>query len=139
MVCPEGAVVMEDRKFDDFSRGMALVTSSFLKNFDPQDILFINVLLNITIYCDCWGMTTPALVPDIGILASDDLVAIDWASLDLINREPLMEKGLPAGFELREDAGHLFEKIHGKDPYLMVQYLKEVYGGSSEYDLQEVR
>ena len=118
---------------------MALVTEKFLKKFKPEDLLFINVLTNITMFCDCWGMTTPSLVPDIGILVSDDIVAIDTASLDLIRTDNLLHNGLPKGRALLDVNGHLFERIHGKDPYLMVNYLHEIYGGSVEYELKEVR
>ncbi len=138
LVCPNEALQMEDRRFEDFSHGMALITDKFLRKFDPQDLLFINVLMNITMFCDCWGMSTPSLVPDIGILASRDIVAVESASLDLIKTENFLPHGLPKSRELLEGDGHLFERIHGKDPYLMVKFLEEVYGGSSRYDLQEV-
>ncbi|MFC1504828.1 DUF362 domain-containing protein [Spirochaetota bacterium] len=138
-VCPSGAIRMENRKFQDFSKGMAKITAAFLKKFNPKNILFINILLNITIFCDCWGMSTASLVPDIGILASDDIVSIDIASLDLIKEEDLLEKGLPKGRKLLKKGKHLFEKIHGKDPYLMLDYLHELYGGSKKYTIEEVK
>jgi uncharacterized Fe-S center protein len=139
LMCPEGAIKMENRKFEDFSKGMALITERFLKKFKREDLLFINFLTNITIFCDCWGMSTASLVPDIGILASDDIVAIETASLDMIKAENLLESGLPKGRELVEDGKHLFEKIHGKDPYLMVNYLEKYYGGSSRYQIEEIK
>jgi len=139
MACPTGAVVMNERKFDDFAEAMARVTTAFLGRFDPADLLFINVLLAVTIYCDCWGMTTPALVPDIGILASDDIVAVENAGLDMIKTENLLPGGLPAGRKLLGREGHLFEKIHGKNPYTMVELLQKLYGGSPEYAVSEVR
>ncbi|MBT4482857.1 MAG: DUF362 domain-containing protein [Candidatus Latescibacteria bacterium] len=139
MVCPEKAITMEDRKFEEFSRGMALVTSAFLKKFKPQDLLFINFLTNITIYCDCWEFSTPSLVPDIGILMGDDIAAIDTASLDMIKTEDLLPKGLPKGRKLLDVDGHLFEKIHGKDPYLMINYLSKYYDCNPEYKILEMK
>ena len=82
-------------------------------------------------------MSTAALVPDIGILASEDIVAVEAASLDLIKTGNLLANGLPKGRELRE-GGHLFEKIHGKDPYLMLRYLQKENGGSLQYSLREI-
>lgn len=137
LICPKQALTMENRRYEDFARGMALVTAKFLQRFKPGQTLFINVLLNITIFCDCWGMSTAALVPDIGILASEDICAVEVASLDMIKTENLLRNGLPKGRELREGT-HLFEKIHGKDPYLMVRYLQEEYGGSLAYRLREI-
>jgi len=138
MICPTGAVKMEKRRFEDFSKGMALVAKSFLSEFDPKNLLFINFLTNITIFCDCWGMSTPSLVPDIGILASDDIVAIERATLDMIKTENFLPSGLPKNRVLGKGK-HLFEKIHAKDPYLSLEYLEKEYGGNRRYRLEEVK
>ena len=116
---------------------MALATTEVLKGFDRKHRLFINFLTNITVYCDCWGMTTPALVPDIGILAGQDILAIEQASLDMIRTEDLIPGTLPKGVELREK-GHLFERIHGKDPFVVLEYLEALKQGSRKYKLSEV-
>jgi uncharacterized Fe-S center protein len=123
--------------YKDFQRGMALTTSEVLKTFAPENVMFINVLTDITVFCDCWGMTTPSLVPDIGMLACRDIVAIEQASLDLIREENLIPGALPKGLKLGEK-GHLFEKVHGKDPYVVVEYLAELGHGSREYALNEI-
>jgi len=138
MICPENAITMQDRKFENFAHGMALTTDAFLRKFDRENTLFINILTNITIYCDFWEFSTPSLVPDIGIVAGTDITAVDTASLDLIKAENLLPSGLPAGKELL-DSGHLFERIHGKDPYVMVNDLAELYGTSTAYSLTEVK
>jgi uncharacterized protein len=139
MACPEGALKMLDRRFEDFSQGMALVTKAFLERFDPSRLFFINVLTNITMYCDCWGFSSPALVPDIGILAGRDLAAIDTASLDKIKTQNLLPNGLPKNRTLLEGNGHLFERIHAKDPYLMLRCLEEIYPCTADYALEEVK
>ncbi|HAM39698.1 MAG: hypothetical protein A2474_01780 [Elusimicrobia bacterium RIFOXYC2_FULL_34_12] len=139
MVCPEKAIKMEDRTFENFSEGMAIVTSKFLQKFKPENLLFINFLMNITIYCDCWGFSTASLVPDIGILGSDDIGAIDTASLDMVKTENLLVNGLPKGRKLLSKGRHLFERIHGKDPYLMLKYLEKYYNCSMNYKLEEIK
>jgi len=53
----------------------------------PGRVGYINFLLDITPDCDCVPWSDAAIVPDIGILASTDPVAIDRASLDLVNSE----------------------------------------------------
>jgi hypothetical protein len=116
---------------------MAIAASKVLDTFARENLLFINMLMNITPYCDCWGMTTPALVPDIGILAGSEIVAIEQASLDLVRTEDLIPGSLPPGCELGP-TGHLFERIHGKDPFVPVQYLEEMGWGSRRYALKEV-
>ena len=47
---------------------------------------FINFIMNVTPDCDCWGYSDAALLPDIGIAASTDPVALDQASIDLVNK-----------------------------------------------------
>lgn len=138
LVCPEDALTMEGGKYRDFQKGMALTISKVLGTFPPGNVLFINLLMNITILCDCWGMTTPALVPDIGILAGTDIVAIERATLDLIRTEDLIAKNIPRGFEIGEK-GHLFERVHGKDPFAVLDYLTELGHKTEEPELVEVR
>jgi uncharacterized Fe-S center protein len=50
-------------------------------------VLYLNFLTNISPACDCYGYSDTPIVRDIGILSSEDPVAIDQASVDLINRE----------------------------------------------------
>jgi uncharacterized Fe-S center protein len=137
LICPQQAIAMDGGAYADFQRGMALTTTEILKTFAPGRTLFINMLLEITIYCDCWGMTLPRLVPDIGILAGRDIVAIEHASLDLIRTEDLIPGTLPDKIELGEGR-HLFEKIHGKDPFRVIDDLEQLGQGGQAYTLREI-
>ncbi len=137
LICPQKAITMLGGGYRDFQRGMALTTRAVLDAFPPDRRVFINLLANITVFCDCWGMTTPNLVPDIGILAGRDIVAIEQATLDLIKTESLIPGSLPPGWELG-DHGHLFERIHGKDPFAVIEYLAEFGQGTRAYTLREI-
>ena len=59
--------------------------------------------MNVSPNCDCWNHNDTPVVPDIGILASGDPVALDQASVDLVNGAPVLpgsvlhEKGLLHG------------------------------------------
>jgi uncharacterized Fe-S center protein len=98
---------------------------------------FFNFLLNITPDCDCVPWSDAPVVPDIGILASRDPVAIDQASYDLVNRQI----GL---------SNSLLKTNHkpGKDKFLGVwentlgniqlDYGAEIGLGNKEYELIEV-
>lgn len=137
LICPKQAISMEGGRYEQFQLGMAATSRAVLSGFDQGARIFINFLTDITIFCDCWGMTTPALVPDIGILAGRDIAAIEQASLDLIRTEDLIPGSLPKGLELGK-TGHLFMRIHRKDPYEIVRALKALGCGSPEYSLVEV-
>ena len=137
LICPEQALRLAGGKYRDFQMGMARTTDQVLRHFDRRHTLFINVLMDVTIWCDCWGMTTPSLVPDIGILAGRDIVAVEQASLDLIREENLIPGSLPPGVAL-SPGGHLFEKIHGKDPHTVIEFLEQLGWGSRAYTLEMV-
>ncbi len=136
-ICPNDALVFTGKKFKDFQKGMALTAKEIIGSFDKGKVYYINVLLNITMLCDCWGLSTPALVPDIGIMASDDIVAIEKASLDSIKTEDLLPNSLPEGRVFREGT-HLLEKIFGKDPYGQIKVMEELGMGNSDFKFEEV-
>ncbi|MBP8989014.1 MAG: DUF362 domain-containing protein [Clostridia bacterium] len=137
-VCPNGAITLDSHNYTDFQMGMAVSTQTVLNTFAPGSVYHINFLISITALCDCWGMTTPSLVPDIGIMAGDDIVALERASLDAIRIEDLIRVGVPQGMELTGE-GHLFQQLHGKDPYIQLEKLEAVGLGKQDYKLEKVR
>jgi hypothetical protein len=138
VACPEDALVVREKDgFRHFQEGMALVTKAVLDSFDPSRVLHINVLTSITMLCDCWGMSTPSIVPDIGVMASQDIVAVETASLRAIRTEDFIPGTLIGGRKLLRGK-HLFEKIHGKDPFIQVRGLERHGLGSSAYELVKV-
>jgi len=136
-VCPTGAISLDAHNYTDFQTGMALCTQTVLDTFAPGSTFYINFLTNITAICDCWGISTPAVVPDIGIIAGTDIVAVERASLDAIKAENLLPAGVPQGLPLG-DTGHLFERIHGKNPYIQLDELIKLGLGQQEYETEEV-
>jgi len=136
-VCPVSAMKMQANKYEDFQTGMALCTKEVLECFKPGHVFYINFLINITALCDCWGLTTPSLVPDIGVMASTDIVAIEKACLDAIKTENLIPAGVPKNHQMG-DKGHLFERLHGKNPFVQLDKLEMLGLGSKEYVIREV-
>jgi len=136
-VCPTGAIKPDAERYDDFQTGMAICTAEVLKVFKPRHVFYINFLMNITALCDCWGLTTPSLIPDIGIMVSEDIVAIEKASLDAIKVENLILDGVPEGYELGTE-GHLFERLHHKNPFIQLNELEKRGLGTQQYVIEEV-
>lgn len=137
LICPKKAIKMAGGRYEKFQEAMAATSAAVLAHFEPQHLLFINFLMSITIYCDCWGMTTPDIVPDIGIIASPDICAVEQASLDMIRTEDLIPGSLPKTLKLRK-RGHLFERIHGKAPEIIIKHLLRRRGGTKAYTVTEV-
>ena len=110
--CPSGALSHEAI---DLQKGLALAAKACIRG---KRMLYINALVNITGSCDCDPHPGPIVCPDIGYLASNELAAIDRASLELIN----------------EVKPGVFEKVSGVDPSKQVQYAQEI-GLTSFYEL----
>lgn len=98
---------------------------------------FINFLINVTPDCDCASWSDAPVVPDIGILASHDPVAIDAACLDLVNRQHGIR-----GTHLRANAQPGQDKFLGIWKHtrgdIQLSYSSEIGLGSREYELIEI-
>ena len=91
--------------------------------FGPK-IVFLNVMRRMSVDCDCAGRSAAEpTIPDIGILASTDILAIDQASVDLVYARPENQ---------RHDLVQRIETRHG---LRQLTYMKELGMGSDEYDL----
>ena len=138
LICPQKAIKIDQGSYVDFQQAMAMTTAKLISHFKDRQ-LYINMLMDITPFCDCCGMTTPALTPDIGILAGRDIVAIEQASLDLIGKATFYQDALPPGWNCDPDTTkHLFERVHHKNPYAVVKALEKMGMGTTEYTLKEI-
>jgi len=138
LACPTGAIQIEQRQFDLFQEGLARSAKCVLDTFRPGLVFHINVLTDITIFCDCWGMTTPALVPDIGIMASEDIVAVDSASLKAIKTKDVIPGSITPPYKLGKGR-HLFEKLHARDPFVQVRALERLGMGLADARIVRVK
>ncbi|MFH1562457.1 MAG: DUF362 domain-containing protein [Nitrospirota bacterium] len=98
---------------------------------------FLNFIMNVTPDCDCCPHSDANIIPDVGILASLDPVAIDQASLDLVNQQMgIPNTALKSNFQPGED------KLQGIDPKLSAEvqldYAQELGLGSRKYELEEM-
>jgi len=87
-----------------------------------KNVLYLNELKRISKSCDCDPFAGPVICPDIGYLVSDDPVAADKASLDLIN-------------DAKPD---VFEKENHISPLKQIKFAEEIGLGSSSYRLIEL-
>jgi len=133
-VCPTGAVrVRWDAASRDLQERMVEYLWAVTKGKKGR-IGYFNFLLNITPDCDCFDRSDAPLVPNIGILASRDPVAIDQASVDLLNGSQGLKNSA-----LKESLNPDEDKI--RDIYPEIDYgIQLVYGenfglGKREYEL----
>lgn len=89
-----------------------------------QHITYINVLRNMSVDCDCAGISAaPPTAPDLGILASTDILAIDQASVDMVYALPKAQKA------------DLVERMESRSGLRQLEYMKELGMGKSGYEL----
>jgi len=97
-------------------------------------VLYINFIINVTPDCDCCPHSDVPIVPNLGILASTDPVAIDQASVDLVNAsEGIKQTALKKGFG---KGGDKFRGVHPKvDWSIQLSYGESIGLGTREYEL----
>lgn len=95
-------------------------------HFGPR-IAYINVLRSMSVDCDCVGTSAaPPTAPDIGILASTDILAIDQASVDMVYALPDAQKR------------DMVERIESRSGLRQLTYMKELGMGANAYEIVPV-
>ncbi len=107
---------------DSFLESMADAASSIIDYF-KGNIVYINVMKNMSVDCDCCAVAEDPCMADIGILASLDPIAIDQACLDLVYAS--------------DDPGrdHLLERIESKNGVHTIEAAADLGYGSRDYEL----
>lgn len=111
---------------EEFMERMTESAKSVVDHFGKQ-ITFVNVLRNMSVSCDCEGCSAmPVVTPNVGIVASTDILAADQASVDLVYA--LDEK----------DHADLVERIQSRHGHRQLSYMKELGMGNDRYILIDV-
>ncbi len=110
---------------DSFLESMADAASSVVSYF-KGNLIYVNVMKNMSVDCDCCAVAEDPCMKDIGILVSTDPIAIDQACLDLVNAS--------------DDPGrdHLLERINSRHGVHTIEAAAALGFGSREYTLVEV-
>ncbi|OUN37025.1 MULTISPECIES: DUF362 domain-containing protein [Massilimicrobiota] len=121
-----GSDDMWDIAKEEFMERMTESAKAVVDHFGDQ-IVFINVMRNMSVSCDCEGTAAaPVVTPNVGILASLDILAIDQASVDLV-------------YAMKEEDHHdLVERIETRHGLRQLSYMKELHMGNDKYLLIDV-
>lgn len=135
--CPDSVINLDFENISLFIEKMTEYAYGAVKN-KQNKVCYINFLMNITPDCDCVPWSDAPIVSDIGILASNDPVAIDTASLDLVNEQCGFKNSLlHNNFEKGEDKFKgIYEEIDGR---IQLKYGEEIGLGSRDYKLIEIK
>jgi len=141
--CEPKAITAKRSEPEDLQLKMANIVAAIVNEVGRDKILFVNFLLEVDWLCDCEhfqeGWSDMPIVPDIGIVASRDPVALDMASMDLVNSAP----GIPGS--KAEEVGAL---APGSDKFGAIfpdidwrrglRACEELGCGTAEYELVRV-
>ncbi|MDE7182289.1 MAG: DUF362 domain-containing protein [Clostridia bacterium] len=111
---------------DSFLESMADAALSIVEYFKGNAV-YINVMKNMSVDCDCCAVAEDPCMKDIGILISDDPVAIDQACIDLV-------------YAAKDDKGqkHFLERVESRNGIHTIEAAAELKVGSREYELIEI-
>jgi hypothetical protein len=133
-VCPEHAIDIDwETEIPVFMERMVEYAYGAVRGKEKK-VGYMNFLIRITPDCDCFPFSDTPIVPDIGILASKDPVAIDAASFDLVNQQTgFTESLLTSHHHNGEDK---FKGVHPQtDGYHQIKYAEEIGLGNRSYNL----
>ncbi len=135
-----GAFEIKRSNFMAFLEVNAIAAKLVLDTFAPGNAIFLNIATHMTPVCDCFGFTGLPVLPDAGIFGSDDILALEQATLDMLARTPIIEENLPGMMEIITREGHPWQWIHGpyKDPYEQLAFAETLGLGSRAYELVDV-
>lgn len=116
---------------DAFLESMAAAAQAVHNYFKQtgKDIVYINVMNNMSVDCDCNGNPKTPEIADIGILASTDPVALDQACLDLVFNHQAGENDNPAP---------LIERINSRHGTHTVDHAEKLGLGTKQYELKSI-
>ncbi len=121
-----GSDDMWDISNEEFMERMTESAKAVADHFGER-IVYINVMRNMSVSCDCEGTAAePVVTPNVGILASTDILAVDAASVDLV-------------YAMKEEEHHaLVERMESRHGLRQLTYMKELGMGNDRYTLLNI-
>ena len=113
---------------DKFIECMAVAAQSVHDYFEGR-VIYINVMNNLSVDCDCDATPEDPRMADVGILASMDPVALDQACVDLVFNYPSTSD---------DDAAPLIERINSRHGVHILEHAAKIGLGSREYELRSI-
>ncbi len=137
-ICPEGAIKAEFTSAETLSKRIAENSAGVVKALDKR-LGYLTLLMDVLPHCDCHPHSDIPVVPDIGILASMDPVAIDKAAVDLINSSPGVHGSEAEVVGALNEGVDRLTKLNPNTKWAIQIEEAEMLGiGKKEYEIEEV-
>ena len=134
--CKEGALTAQWSNAENRSNKMMDIFKAVQDYVGKDNIRYINFLMDITPICDCIPSSDNPIVPDMGILISRDPLAIDKASIDLVDQAPLNQSCACHSEDNKFAA--MYEGTFNADPKYQLAAAEKLSVGKMEYKLIEI-
>ena len=135
-VCPSDALSLpgDDERF---MRSLAESAKAVLGTFKKGKVIYVNFLTEIQPECDCMPVADVPVIQDLGILVSDDIVAVEQASVDMLLNAPPLPQSATEEKAIAKGEDILF-KLSEKPYWIQIEESEKLGLGSREYELIEV-
>lgn len=135
-VCPVDAVQpASDEANDVLNKKIAEYTYAVIKD---KPSFHINLVMDVSPFCDCHGENDVPIVPDVGMFASFDPVALDMACADAVNRQPVIEDSY-LGEKQQHTHDHFTDTHPDTNWEVCLDHAVKLGMGSKEYELITVK
>jgi uncharacterized protein len=135
-VCQSGALVQPEVT-DDFYEALSEGAKAAMNTFKPGKVQHISFLLNLQPECDCMPMSDTPLVSDIGILAGEDMIAIDWATLDMVGDMVPCGGSQAEGMKNSRERD-VFSQVNNREPRKYLRFAEQMGLGSTSYQISNI-
>ena len=135
-VCPRDAVEpASDESNDILNKKIAEYTKAVVQG---RSCFYINMVIDVSPYCDCHAENDAAIVPDVGFFASFDPVALDMACADAVNRQPVISNSVLGDHQHIHEGDHFHKVSPDTDWIVAIEHAEKLGLGTREYEIVEV-
>ena len=135
LISGHGAQNFRPEYFPNAQIAMSDAANGVLKTFKPGKVGFMMYAVDVSLFCDCFPWGDQPIVPNVGVFASKDIVAIDAAALDMINEAPAMPTGAAEELKPGQDK---FEILVGATPRIPLKAAEKLGMGSLKNDQRQL-
>ncbi len=120
---------------EGFLIAMGDAATGYLREMGPENVGFLTYAIDITPLCDCAHGSDRPVIPNLGVFASRDMVAVDVAALDMADKAPGIPGSRAEDKEAMEPGVEKFTTIIGNSQWVTANACARLGSGSTDYEL----
>ena len=131
--CPNEAVNINPKGIPFFQKSVVDAAHTVMSHMRGQ-AFFINFINSVSPQPDDYPFSDIPFIPDLGVIASDDPVAADWATYQMITRAPGIPGSIAQNLDVLEKGKDKIKAITGQTPTEMLKYAQQMELGSNVFE-----